>query len=216
MSQPQYLIYIMLFLSSGFATAGTSVGNGGLVVSCASESGPPRLRVLDFVEAEIRWKLTMNDKLIGQSPFAIVSSVIEKMSIFDPARANILRLRLKSFLSEADFMENIELSRTDDEHNILVPKNCIILQAVIQAAPLFPEERLYNISADIWNKMDQQPIEQAGLIMHELLYREGIELGQTNSKRIRYFTAILFSTKFDEFSHKDYLQLLESVGFPFN
>jgi len=216
MSLSQYLIYILLFLSSGFANAGTSVGNGGLVVSCLSESGHQQLRLLDFVEAEIRWKLTINEKLIGQSPFEIVSSVIDKMFVFDPARANMLRLRLKSFVSESDFMENIELSRTDDEHNILVPKNCLILQAVVQVTPLFPEERLYNISADIWKQMDQQPIEQAGLVMHELLYREGIELGQTNSKRVRYFTAALFSTKFDEFSHTNYLQLLESVGFPFN
>jgi hypothetical protein len=53
---------------------------------------------------------------------------------------------------------------------------------------------------------------QAGLMMHELLYRIAIKNGATTSRKIRYFNSLIFSERFKLLNEADYKQLLISLG----
>lgn len=210
----RYPIYVLLVLYSSLVYAGTSVGNGGLVVNCPNADGTEKLRILDFVEGELRWRFEIEKHKGLSDPNQIVALVLEKMATFDPIRAARLREELDSFYAETGFYRDIVLTRTDDEQNLLVPRGCSVEQAAVQINPLFPEDRRYNISADIWEKLGEDPNEQAGLILHELLYREGLSLGQVTSLRIRYFVSQVFSVGFENLSQAHYRQLLRNVDFP--
>lgn len=207
------LLFFYLY-SMNLAVGGTSVGNGGLAVSCPSSDNTTKLRILDFVEGELRWKLKLKKHASFNDPKEIVLSILDKMATLDPARSIRLTEELKNFYDESMFYTDIVLSRTDDEQNLFVPSGCSVIQAVIQIEPLFPEDRRYNISADIWKKLGEDVNEQAGLILHELLYREAITNGHLDSRRIRYYVAQLFSEDFEKHDAQSYRNLLVSVDFP--
>lgn len=207
------LTFIATLIWVSFVNASTQVGNGGVVLVCSPQSGRPEVQILDFVEAEILWRFEIQKSSLVD-PFMIVELRLNDLGRLDPLRANRLRERLRSFKSESFFIENAMLVRTEDEQNIAIPKECIIDQAVVQINPIFPQERRYNISEMYWSSLSDRPVEQAGLIFHELIYREAIEVGQTTSRRVRYYTALVFSTQLSRLDDREYQDILSRVGLP--
>lgn len=210
------VLLITMYTLGPCAYASTKVGNGGVVVVCSSKSGYPEVQILDFVEARLIWDLKIRDFSERLSATEIVQERINDLARFDPNRAERLTKSLGSFFEESRFLKDANLVRTDDEQTIAVPKDCLLDQAVVQIKPNFPAEKRYNISESYWSGLSDRPVEVAGLIFHELIYREAIERGHTTSRRIRYFTAYLFSEQFVEQSEEDYREVLASVGLPLN
>src|SRR5205085_1885391 len=70
----------------------------------------------------------------------------------------------------------------------------------------------YTINKDLWDRMNTN--NRAGLILHEIIYKEALRDGQHDSVKARYFNAYLSSTKMASFTPQQYSAFLVRVGFP--
>ena len=128
---------------------------------------------------------------------------------------------LDEFDSETLYLNNAHLPEIPDNGPLELPgSDCKLVQLVQQ----LPEKLLlsqkgrssgkgrYNIDEVHWNRLS--PLHQAGVIVHEIVYREVLEYGITTSPRIRYFTGELFSKKFEKINHQIYTDLIGEIRFP--
>jgi hypothetical protein len=155
---------------------------------------PTTVELLDFREAAI----TRNFDLIQtdeKDELKIALQVVARLMPSSPSRAKMYANWLRSFKSETSFISSASLKPVDDSFHIFIPDQdgCSLKQAAVQINPQFPGDRRYYIESDIWNAMS--PVVKAGLMLHEVIYREARIRGQTNSKITRYFNSLLFTTE---------------------
>lgn len=192
------------------AQAGGSVGNGGDVVVCQARGGVT-VETLDLYEARTLRGLTPSlgdPKLSWQDKFALALARLEKV---DPYRAAHYRDRVQQFTSEASFIPHIQLTDIPDSQQVLLPAQCSIAQIAVQKPPQFPGDPYYVISKDLWDQLDSE--NQAALVMHEIVYREAIEFGHTNSISARYFNSLILSDRLAAVTLNDYIHLLYRLPF---
>jgi hypothetical protein len=200
----------MLFFvcSVTWANAGIIKENGGNTIICsgAGASGP---ELLDFYEA--RNYLPPDEMHFEHWQEMSKAEILENvLTVIDEVRApdpNPYRQWIAEFEAEANFVPNTLLGVVADSFHIVVPPNCNVEQTVIQIAPIFHEAR-YTISDDIWQKM--KPLQQAGLQIHELVYRE---LNSSDSRMVRLITGLLFSDELHALNPEGRKELLLKAGF---
>lgn len=98
-----------------------------------------------------------------------------------------------------------------DSGNIVIPKGCTIEQIANQSAPLYADDPRYIIDQSLWSLLDNQ--NRAGLILHEIIYREAIELGHDNSVSTRFLNANMSSRKIESMTIADYTRFLIDLDF---
>jgi hypothetical protein len=206
--------FLLTFLSVP-AHAGNLVGNGGLVINCSGGSGPltlmPEFSALDFFEYNEEEK-GIDSSLLGIAGDAedIVSEVLLRLSRIDRPRASRYRHWLAKFREESQF-QDIQLPRTMDAGRVQeIPDNCRLMQAVIQVTPRQNSSTRYIIDQMIWGKLSR--IDQAGLIVHELVVRDAREEALLSTEMIRKFVRFLFSNLLLVSNHENYNKVLASSG----
>jgi hypothetical protein len=206
------IVSLLASLLTTAAQAGRDVGSGGIVVKCLNaDEVPISSELLDFYEARALLNLPVRDDLLVLEQQAFILTSLRALFVFDPSRALRLAGWYSDFFNESSFLQDIALTDTNDADNVAVPDGCILQQTAIQKEPLFPEEKRYYLSQSVWNYLSEK--DRAGLILHELIYRDAIALGQTNSRRTRLFLGLLTSNLFLNLEQKSYEDRLARISF---
>ncbi len=179
---------IVLMLLFATAQANTNkIGNGGNLVVCDKQM--PLL--LDFYENQTK---TPESKERLHTDVAI--EVLNKISEVAPKLAKQYRERLKTIESEIEFKDGVILATVRDSFHIERPKDCAVVQVAIRKAKTALEEKQFLFRKDLWEKLD--PVNKAGLLLHEIIYEHLSKLGENDSRSSRRLNAYLFSSKSDK------------------
>lgn len=201
------LLVALLFLSALPAQAGQE-GNGGDVIVCADGS----VMLLDRYEADQMRGIVFDDSLVGANAVATVANALQRYASIDSLRASAYQSRLNEFMSQTRFVNDAGLIDIPDSQHLNVPTGCSVKQAAVQRKPVFPQDPFYVIDNTIWQALSVK--DQAGLILHEIVYREAIEAYQhTNSVRARYFNTLITSTLFPSLTPATFSEALKAAGF---
>lgn len=211
-------LYAVICFSSLFPHslfAGHDRGNGGDGVVCRDEGGNiTSVELLDFYEVR-----NLMGKTIDLGPTSL--SAIEKATLavtrlpnFEHKRKDLYLRRIQTFLdpNETSFVPHANLADIPDSLHIIFPRGCAVEQVAIQNTRDFPEQSYYIVNNDLWEKMDANS--QAGLILHEIIYREAIGFGHRDSIKVRYFNGMLATNQLSGMSVEQYVNFLERAGFP--
>ena len=186
-------------------------GNGGDAVVCRDKSGNIiSAEIADYYEARVTRGIK-TDLGTGSNWLTRVGVATTRLERLDPARANLISTRASTFLSEANFVKGSDFPSIPDTGGIVAPTGCHIEQIAIQKAPEFPEDKRYMVNQDIWNKFDLTS--QAGLVLHETIYREALDFHATDSIGSRYLNSLIASPSFESIDLGSYIQRLVAAGF---
>lgn len=193
-------------VKEGANAAGHIQGNGGDVLYCPSLNGPGKYEMLDLYEAKARWKIEIDFGAPELSPMEKVNYVLDRLQRIDQFRAEYYRKVASEFFDNALFIPDITLIDIPDSQFSYIPSHCSLEQIAIQKEPQFPGEKLYTVSKDLWDLLDND--QKAGLILHEIVFGEAIKEGHENSINTRYFMGQIASNKTSNISLIDYTGLL--------
>lgn len=224
---PMKLLYnFCLFICcsglSGFAFA-NKVGNGGDGVFCQSTIEPKKStqsqkashplnkiygELLDFYERELKFPPS------SKSYQSIALEQIQKLSPVAPKLFEKYKKRLAEIASEIEFKTDVELVDVPDSLHTFVPKNknCQFKQLAIRKKIVLAGEKRFVINDDLWKTLDSY--QQAGLILHEIIYEHFLQLGEENSIKARKFNAYLFSQQLTKEEFWKWMQDLEVPIYP--
>lgn len=211
MNLKKIFLMITVFSSMVFA-GGREVGNGGNAVVCTnSKSKIVSVELLDYFEArEVRgFHIDLGNKT--DSLDTKLKTAVARLRSFSPNRANRLQNEINNFFKNTRFLTNQNLTTISDSEHISLPQNCQLMQLAIQRKPIFSEDKQFYINQFLWKKLDT--LNQAGLILHELLLKESLLYGNTTSESARYFNSVLSSKKMATLTFKDFLKLLNQTNF---
>lgn len=225
----KYLLVLSLFITTSVfaqaegASSGNEGGNGGDVIICKKDGEFLSPMLLDFFEAN------RTIRIPGPAdPFEKVRFILNRVAKHDPVRARLYQEGLDNFLAETFFVRSFNLPDIQDEGWIParsrthLGKRCVKRQAVIQVwKPEFDETyeswngvraNRYYLDKNLWEKMDDT--NKAGLIIHELLVREGVNLlGTTDTKEIRKMNRYWTSSRVFLDSQSEYEYKIQKLGF---
>lgn len=192
---------------------GHSVGNGGDVVVCDSNyesMNDKKMMILDYYQASNDWGM-MPD--LGGTELSVdekVHLVIQRIAKKDPNRAALYAEYYNSFWDEAEILTYGYFPEIPDDGPISLPgADCVVEQAAYQQKPILDHDKRYYFKGELWQKLDSD--ERAGLILHEIIYRETISAGEKDSRTARYFNALAASGHIHQMGYKDYSNLLENT-----
>lgn len=192
------------------AYAGDEVGNGGNSVVCKD-----RVELLDLYEAKLlRGTKVDLDALSGSSPFEVVEKRLQLLAAVDPKSTKIYLAEVKFLSKEMSFEESVAIKPIADSLHSVEPKEagCKITQlAVFRKKPL-PGEKIVLVDKSIWKRMSVS--HQAGLVLHEAIYKRLSELGETDSTKARYLVAYLLSPEFSKPDIEGYWALIKKLRLP--
>lgn len=210
--RPLFYTLAILFSFLDFAYSGRIVGNGGDIIKCQNlASNKFTVELLDYYESQTLRGLDLDMGPPELDVLEKVDLVLQRLSQFSPQRAKRYQTQAHNFFKEAQFLKNIELVDIPDSNHIVIPKNCQILQIANQNKPIIPGDRRYLIDNNLWEQMDNN--HKAGLILHEVIYREGLEWNHQNSISSRYLNGVISSSYIESMSEKEFLDLLFELDF---
>jgi len=193
--------------------ASKEVGNGGGSFVCRNaDKQIQRAELLDIFEGRDLRTLPLNLGAPNEDFHAKIDRILALLAKVAPLRAKKYQELYKSFFDEADFMQGVDLVLIPDAENIASPTGCQYEQTAIQQEPQFPGDKRYFFNADIWDHLDGNS--RAALILHEIIYREGIFWGQDNSKAVRYLVEVITSTEMLDMTEAKFTDLVFAAGFP--
>ncbi len=206
---------------------GDKAGNGGDVVDCRRTVWVPdngqmdghwetagTIELLDFYEGRVIRKI---ERDLGTDTLSVEEKLelaIERIEKLDPGRALLYRKWISEFWNEALFLDGINLIDVNDSDHVALPQNCQVTQIAIQKKPEFPEDPYYIINQDLWQALDNDG--KAGLVLHEIAYREAIAEGHENSVNTRYLVQHLTSNKVPEMTIKKWSEIRNAADFPYS
>lgn len=193
------LILFLVVLFSHKSIAGDKKGNGAGFVVC-----PTQTTLLDFYEGKLE-SFNWNGNEIDLAIY-----LINKFQDLNPVRSENYIQLITNFYKETKFEADSELGYIPDAGTIRVeiPRECRLVQGVLQKLIVFGQEKRYLISKNQWDKLDT--INKAGVILHEVIYRE---LQSPNSYYIRHYVNWLFSTALVPVNDKVFYQELKNADF---
>lgn len=202
------------------------VGNSGDFVLCQIMYERSR-HLLDFYVGERMLNLTptfgtangliYDTKAKNFSELADVLPIVEfwlnGLEALDPVRVELYRQYLTKFPNEWRLLEQTILPRIEDHGHVLLEDGCTIHQAATQQVPMTSLHGRYLVSARLWTFV-KEPITRAGLILHEIIYREALALGHKDSVRVQVMTAMVADQKFlASLTRETYHDKLVELGF---
>lgn len=204
------LILLIALLTPATAWAlGYEVGNGGDAVVCQT-AGTLQVEILDFYEARVLYGMPLS--LAGTDPVRIAEDALENFPPSEVARRLAYKKEIRDFLAQTLFVSDATLFEIADSHEAIVPRGCIIRQLAVQRQ--FGFGKRYAVQKDLWDAMP--PVQQAGLILHEVIYAEAIALGHQDSLATRRMNIAIATGHFKDFSEENYRTVLaEEIGLPF-
>lgn len=184
------LIVLSSLISWTTAFAGDTKGNGGDFVVCDTGEAVRTVELLDYYESRniLHWSMTTTT---ATTPVARALELLDHLDAAAPEKANEYRQDVATFMDNATFIADSVLPDIHDSQHVFVGEGCKLMQAAIQRQPRTPSERRYTIAKDLWDRA--AVIDQAGLILHEVIYKDLLNLGHADSKRTRYFNGLIAS-----------------------
>lgn len=172
---------LMILLAVSTAAFGQSHGEGGGgVVYCKGK----KAELYDYLEArEPPYKLVTLRHPKGDDFMAMTRSMIKRMFWASPYRQALYGRWLDSWETERQFLPNFPPRKVPDSERVSLPLHCRYVQAVIQQYPELPDQFRYYVNQKAWDDLDEE--NRAGLVFHELLYREAMTYGHDTSVFLR-------------------------------
>jgi hypothetical protein len=81
----------------------------------------------------------------------------------------------------------------------------------VQKHSVLPEVKRFSIQRQLWAQLSHD--DRAGLVLHEIIYREAIEKGHKDSRMARYLNALVGSQQLDHFTQAQYDDRINKSGF---
>ena len=165
-------------------------GNGGTVILC-KQNAKQKAELSDYYEARTLNQINID---LGEKNLSVdekVEIVFKRIDKLSPSRSKLYREWYKHFGKEQLLLDKQNFPTLSDTGGIIVPNGCKLEQIIIQKTPSFPSFKRYLTNADLWNLLDNT--QKAGLILHEIIYREAIEYGIDSSVPVRYLNSLLSS-----------------------
>lgn len=185
------LAVMMTITASTLAASGTTVGNGGNSIVCKDITGKiASVEILDFFEVRANGlELKLNEQLPDYKN--ILNENLDRWQNIAPLRVKQYKKWLSEFESETLFVSGGDIPSIPDTGSVILPAGCDLKPIAFQRpnSEIYPGVKRYTISKDLWDLMDK--IQRAGLVMHELIYREGILANHSTSFPTRYFNGYL-------------------------
>ena len=199
---------LLLILNGSAVAASDEVKNGGDVVQCPNSKSV----FVDVYEAQAEHEITLDLGGPRLDLFSKIDIALKRLERLSPLRAKMYRNQAHDFFNEAALIPNARLTPIQDVYNWSMPDGCVLKQIAVQSVPSLPQDKRYLVSKDLWQTLDDDS--KAALILHEVIYREGIGLGFTNSVSVRYFNSLIFSHELDQTTSKDFVSILQTLSFP--
>lgn len=190
------------------ALAGQIVGNGGDALVCQNEQ---HVLAFDVFEASLSG-LNLD---LGNPSESVVSQLeiaFLRLERLDPQRAIFYRKEAAFFFENLSEIRGFQLNDIPDSSHLLIPQGCKLEQLIVQNSPQPNPYKYYLVNLDIWEKMDNS--NKASMVLHEIVYREALSFGHTDSRLARRLNHHLISKVLDIFSVEDYRKLLKELNFP--
>lgn len=211
------MVFAMAFCSTialaGAGGGASDGGNGGDAVVCRDADGSiTSAELLDFYEGRVVHKkqIDLGDKSLDYREK--ISLALDRLAKQSPNRAGKFGNLAETFESEANYLSDVSLVDVPDSNHIALKRGCAIEQLVIMKEPKFAEDRRYTINKDIWDRLDND--NKAGMVLHELFYREALEHGHANSVGARYLNSLLCSSKFESMTQREFIDVLQRLMYP--
>lgn len=144
----------------------------------------------------------------GMDPIVKAKSIVARLQTVDPARADIYKQKLETFVDNTRFFKG-RIIPANDTNRPYAPEGCVAEQIIAQRKPELPHDKLFNINVSFFKLLAE---DQVGLILHEIIYAEALSLGKTNSRGSRYLNAWLASH--ETITEKEYRDVLSQAGLP--
>jgi len=205
-------IFFSILVAGPIASAGgRTVGNGGDVLECKETGQSKSYELLDFYEGRTirHWPRQMGSK--DGSVKNKIQFVLKNLERLSPERARKYMRQASRFTEDTLFLEGANLEDISDSDHIAIPRKCRIRQIANQSEPVLETDKRYVIDATLWRELDSD--NQAGLILHEIIYREALELGHSNSVSVRLLNALISSSHIQELSVEQFTRILIDLGF---
>ena len=191
------------------ADGGKIIGNGGKGFVCPEESGQ-RVYLLDYIKATHDWNLYIIPAT-GNDEYEKAKELAKRISVFDPIRSKYYVAAINDFKSNHQLINYHDFTYISDYEEYTLPKGCTVEIIINQKMPRFAEDKRYRINNDLWRELSLD--DRAGLILHEIIYREAMLLGQKTANNVVYFNAII-AGKIIHINKESYDAILSSINFP--
>lgn len=202
----------LLLLGATTSFAGNVRGNGGGGIVCRNNGAITSVTTLDVYEAAFR-EINLDFGPEQSTPLGYVNFVLDRLKRLDPQAAESYRALANKFF-DADtsrFKPGITLPFTEDTGPVAPPVGCALEQIVLQMKPAVPEDRLFTVNKDLFDRLDSQ--NKAALILHEVIYHEliplrGVSYGtplHPNSFYARYYNETILSQRISEMTPEEYI-----------
>jgi len=201
-----------MMLRSTAPDRGGLVGNGGGTVVCRDPRQKIKsIELLDFYEARTLRNMHIDIQKFQGDWKAKAAAIIARIESKSELRFKLYSAWLQNFAAEQKLLTDVQFSTVPDSGYIGVPAGCEFEQAAIQRQPIFLGDARYYLNAELWNAMDDS--QKAGLVLHEIIYREAIGYGHVDSIRSRYLTGLYASSDFETQGQNDYWKVLEQAHY---
>ena len=195
------------------ARAEREVGNGGTGVVCFDANGQiSSVEVYDYFEARTLRHAVID---LGDSSLSYIEQAgvaLQRLAQYSPLRTNRYIGEVASFEQNANFLPpGISLPLIPDTGAIQLPDGCRLEQIVRQDEPRFPDDKRFVVDRDLWDQMDEQ--NKAGLVLHEVIYKEALGYGHETSVGTRYFNSLFAQRLSETLTYARFVQVLRSVPF---
>lgn len=205
--------------SLALAKGGSEAGNGGSSIVCQDSRGQiTSVELLDFYEGRTQRGIKVDMGPATDSVETKLALVVQRLETLEPVLASTMAEYIQQFPELSHFYSGVRLVEIPDSQNLFIPVGCQQEQIAIWRQPSVPEDKLFNINQDLWDRLDND--NKAGLILHEVLYyivSANNSLAPTSDSRIvRYFVSKISSadaTKWNLWNFVDTLRLLGCESF---
>ncbi len=193
------LFFLVSFYISNALAGGHSVGNGGVIWSCADRvNGATFYRgvLTDLFEAkeQYKWNLIADP---GGDPIDLYNQRKAWLEQSLPKMYEALKTRF-AYVEEHQTFVNAELESTKDFNNAIKPlaSSCPEgLWTPVNIANFREEDQQVLISQNLWQSPYLATLDKAALLFHEAVYYwMRTYYGSTNSDKSRKITGLLFTT----------------------
>ena len=211
MNHVRIQLLALLLCPLAFA-GGKETGNGGHAIVCRDGSNRIQsVEVLDLYEARTNhknWTLNLGGPTLSYPEK--IKLALGRLARFSPKRAQYYQDLANSFETEALFKNGVVLELIPDAANVDVPTGCKLEQLVNQKKPLLEGDPRYVVNGDLWDAMNND--QRAGIILHEITYREMLEYGHKYSISARWIVGFMATTAIDRATPKEFRTSIQNLA----
>lgn len=206
------VLFILTFFILTTAQAGETIGfdrgNGGDAVICQNTAGETKVSLLDWFELTPQQTVS-SVFLKSSSTVQLVNLMLDRVAQRYPIYGLYMRSRATDLLYILRFV-NMNLKDVNDEGHVDLPANCTLHQLALNARhvdSLANRGIDYYINISLYEQLP--PLQQAMLMMHELVYRLLLDFNpETNtSEEARALVRMIITSDFDKPELRPYFDL---------